>query len=175
MESAERLRTSNLFGALAMAVADQLRETVESTSGYTAAAPSAIVQIGANPNESIDRLRQTLGLSHSAAVRIAERLESDGLVQKTRGADGRVAMLALTPAGRAVMYDILLNRRSMLNAALKDLEVDEWAALSRIAEKVMPRLVASRNDSDHVCRLCDEDVCPYDRCPVEPLGGFQPA
>jgi DNA-binding MarR family transcriptional regulator len=175
MENAEHLRTSNLFGALALAVADKLRETVESTSGYIAAAPSAIVQIGTNPNESIDRLRQTLGLSHSAAVRITERLESDGLVQKTRGADGRVAMLALTPAGRAVMYDILLNRRSMLNAALKDLEGDDWAALSRIAEKVMPRLVASRNDSDHVCRLCDEDVCPYDRCPVEPVGGFQPA
>lgn len=175
MEKAERLRTSNLFGALVLAVADKLRQTVESTSGYIAAAPSAIVQIGTNPNESIDRLRQTLDLSHSAAVRIAERLESDGLVQKTRGADGRVAMLALTPAGRSVMYDILLNRQSMLNNALGDLTTDDWAALSRIAEKVMPRLVTCRSDSDHVCRLCDEDVCPYDRCPVEPVGGFQPA
>jgi MarR family transcriptional regulator, negative regulator of the multidrug operon emrRAB len=175
MENAERLRTSNIFGALALAVADKLRETVESTSGYIAAAPSAIVHIGANPNESIDKLRQTLELSHSAAVRIAERLESDGLVKKSRGSDGRVAMLTLTPAGRSVMYDILLDRRSMLNGILDDLAADEWAALSRIAEKVMPRLVASRKDSDHVCRLCDEDVCPYDRCPVEPAGGFQPA
>jgi DNA-binding MarR family transcriptional regulator len=173
MQDTERLRTSNLFGALALAVADKLRETVESTSGYIAAAPSAIVQIGTSPNESIDRLRQTLGLSHSAAVRIAERLESDGLVQKTRGEDGRVAMLALTPAGRSVMYDILLNRRSMLSSVLEDLAADDWSALTRIVEKVMPRLVVSRNDSDHVCRLCDEDVCPYDRCPVEPIGGFQ--
>ena len=173
MQDTERLRTSNLFGALALAVADKLRETVESTSGYIAAAPSAIVQIGTSPNESIDRLRQTLGLSHSAAVRIAERLESDGLIQKTRGEDGRVAMLALTPAGRSVMYDILLNRRSMLSSVLEDLAADDWSALTRIVEKVMPRLVVSRNDSDHVCRLCDEDVCPYDRCPVEPIGGFQ--
>jgi MarR family transcriptional regulator, negative regulator of the multidrug operon emrRAB len=175
MENAERLRLSNIFGALALAVADKLRDAVESTSGYIAATPSAIVQIGTNPNESIDRLRQTLELSHSAAVRIAERLESDGLVRKTRGADGRVALLALTPAGRSIMYDILLDRRSALNTILEDLAADDWAALGRIADKVMPRLVASRDDSDHVCRLCDEDVCPYDRCPVEPMGGFQPA
>jgi DNA-binding MarR family transcriptional regulator len=175
MEAAERLRISNIFGAVALAVADKLRRTVESTSGYVAATPSAIVQIGTNPNESIDRLRQTLEVSHSAAVRITERLESDGLIKKTRGLDGRVAMLALTPAGRSVMYDILLDRRSMLNGILEDLEADDWAALGRIAGKVMPRLVASREDTDHVCRLCDEDVCPYDRCPVEPVGGFQPA
>jgi MarR family transcriptional regulator, negative regulator of the multidrug operon emrRAB len=175
MEHADHLRISNIFGALALAVADKLRETVESTSGYIAAAPSAIVQIGANPNESIDRLRQTLELSHSAAVRITERLESDGLVKKSRGADGRVAMLALTPAGRSVMYDILLNRRSMLSGILEDLAADEWEALSRIADKVMPRLVSSKNDSDHACRLCDEDVCPYAQCPVEPIGGFQVA
>jgi MarR family transcriptional regulator, negative regulator of the multidrug operon emrRAB len=175
MENADRLRTSNIFGALALAVADKLRETVESTSGYIAAAPSAIVQIGANPNESIDKLRQTLELSHSAAVRIAERLESDGLIRKSRGSDGRVAMLTLTPAGRSVMYDILLDRQTLLNGILADLAADDWAALGRIAEKVMPRLVATRHESDHVCRLCDEDVCPYDRCPVEPAGGFQPA
>ena len=175
MENPERLRTSNLFGALALAVADKLRDTIESKSGYIAGAPAAIVQIGSNPIESIDRLATTLNLSHSAAVRIAERLESDGLIQKARGADGRVVRLALTPAGRAAMYDILLTRRSLLDGALEDLAADEWEVLTRIAEKVMPRLVASRHESDHVCRLCDEDVCPYDRCPVEPLGGFQRA
>lgn len=173
MEEQERSRTINLFGALALAVADRLRSTAEDEAGHAAASPAAIVQIGTNPNESIDTLRRIIGLSHSATVRIVERLEADGLIQKKRGEDGRVALLNLTAAGRKVMVKILHSREGLLTNALQGLDNRDWGELTRIIEKIMPQIISSRFESDHVCRLCDQKICPQDRCPAMPPGGFQ--
>lgn len=172
MNKYEQSRTKNLFGALALAVADKLRTSSEYSSGHAAAMPAAIVQIGASPNESIDSLSRLIGLSHSATVRIVERLEAEGLIQKKRGEDGRMALLALTASGRKTMEKILQSREKLLAAAMEDLDEHEWSELTRIIEKIMPRVISSRFDSDFACRLCDQRACPQDRCPAEPACGF---
>lgn len=166
-DNREHLRTVNLVGALAVAFSDRIRSATEEAMGQGAAAPAAIVQIGTNAGESIDALSRTLALSHSATVRIVERLQSDGLVKKIRGTDARVSELTLTAAGRRAMADVLAGRQDVISGALSSLTRTDWSDLTRLVEKILPNLVDSRAESDYACRLCDESSCPQSRCPAD--------
>ncbi len=157
----------NLLGALALVLTDDMRAAVEERATRGANAPAAIVSIGWAPGETIDTLSQTLGLSHSATVRLIDRLVADGLVERRRGADGRSAALYLTAAGRRCRKSSLAARRSVLAAALASLSDDEQRQLSQITEKILNAVTRNRTHADHICRLCDESVCPLQTCPVE--------
>ena len=55
----------------------------------------------------------------------------------------------------------------MLAEALDPLSADERTALSGLIERLLGALTRDRRHADHICRLCDERVCPGDTCPVE--------
>ncbi|WP_421709282.1 MarR family winged helix-turn-helix transcriptional regulator [Algihabitans sp.] len=161
------LRTANLLGALALALNDRLTDVTSARAERGAAAPAALVTVSFYPGESIDALAQTLGLSHSATVRLADRLAEDGLLERRGGADGRTSALYLTRKGRARASAILKDRADSLVEALKPLSVEESAHLTSLLEKMLGALTQDRQQADHICRLCDEDVCPGEDCPVE--------
>ena len=159
-------RTSNLLGALAVAVTDALTEVTERGARHGAAGPAALVTIADEPQISIERLRQVLQLSHSGTVRPIDRLAADGLVERQSGRDQRSVSLVLTAAGRHAAAAVLAERQTVLDRALSGLTAAERRALTPLVEKLLAGVSAGRHCADHICRLCDTSVCPLSDCPV---------
>ena len=89
-------RASNLLGALAVALGDDISAATEGVAGHAAASPAAIVTVGGEPGQTIESLRRALELSHSGTVRLLDRLEDEGIVERREGKDGRSAAIFLT-------------------------------------------------------------------------------
>jgi MarR family transcriptional regulator, negative regulator of the multidrug operon emrRAB len=160
-------RTLNLLGALALSLVDSLNPLLETSAGAGGETPAALVSLGADPGISINQLRQILKLSHPGTVRLIDRLESQGLVERRAGSDGRTLALFLTQTGEKRRAAILKERRKPLQAAIDSLTVNDRQQLSRLLEKMLTAMTLQELDAFTICRLCEEEVCPLDRCPVE--------
>jgi Transcriptional regulators len=159
-------RSSNLLGALAVALGDEISAATEGVTGHAAASPAAIVTVGGEPGQTIETLRRALDLSHSGTVRLLDRLGEEGIVERRAGKDGRSAALFLTAAGKRVYQRILDARRQSMDEALGHLGAAERSQFMRSVEKVLFGITRSPAHSDHICRLCELDVCPGETCPV---------
>jgi MarR family transcriptional regulator, negative regulator of the multidrug operon emrRAB len=156
-------RAANLLGALALEAA-RVMETVHEPVGQAGAAAQALVTIGAYPGRTIEQLRSPLGLSQPGAVRLVERLAAAGWVDRA-GSRGRHGFeLSLTPAGQAVVDELLLRRRAALEDLLAPLSVAERESLEALLEKLLAARTGDRADLERLCRLCERRVCK--RCPV---------
>jgi MarR family transcriptional repressor of emrRAB len=167
MSHAHVAREANLVGALGLAVADRVGEAAEPGAGGSAA--EALVALhGAGAGGTIDALARVVGLTHSGAVRLVDRLSRTGLVERRMGADQRSAALYLTPAGRRTARRVLARREAAVQAVLAPLTRAERDALTRIAEKLLGELGAAPGGERRLCRLCDVEACgrPRGRCPV---------
>ena len=159
-------RSSNLLGALAVALGDELTSATGGVAGHGAAFPAAIVTVGGEPGQTIETLRRALELSHSGTVRLLDRLEAEGIVERRAGRDARSVSLFLTSAGKRVYQRILEARRQSMDAALGHLGPTERGQFMRLVEKLLFGITRSPAHSDHICRLCELDVCPGETCPV---------
>ena len=162
-------RTGNLLGALSLAIADRTSDAVEEAAGgsdSTAAALSALLHFLDRP--SVDLLRQVLGLTSSGTVRLLDRLEDAGYVERGPGRDGRSASVLLTPTGRQAAERVAAGRAGVLNGALAVLSVDEREQLERLMSKVLIGLMRAPGAVRWTCRLCDTHACGRDAggCPV---------
>jgi DNA-binding MarR family transcriptional regulator len=174
----DRDRLANLVATLAVALADRVRSTTELAAGHSAAAPAALVALHQFLDRpSIDELRDVVGLTHSGAVRLVERLVDSGLVRREPGRDGRSAAITLTSKGARVATRIAAARRSAVNPVLDALTDDERAALTAAAEKLLAAVTTDRlamrargepASGGWLCRLCDFDACGRSRglCPT---------
>jgi DNA-binding MarR family transcriptional regulator len=160
-------RTLNLLGALALSLVDALESVVDVNAGYGGEAPAALVTLGAEPGLSINALRQILNLSHPGTVRLIDRLEAQGLVERRSGADGRTLALFLTDAGYQRRQAILAERRQQLQFAVNALDASDREQLTNLLEKMLAAMTTNELRAFAICRLCEEEVCPGDRCPVE--------
>src|ERR687897_432069 len=80
-------RDANLLGALSLAVAERVEAATRAAAAHGGSAPAALAALDVFlGGSSIDTVRKPLGLTHSAAVRLVDRLEVAGLVR--RGAGG---------------------------------------------------------------------------------------
>ena len=75
-------------------------------------------------NLRIEALRHDLGLSHSAAVRLVDRLQAAGLASRESGSDGRSIAVRLTAAGRREAEGVLAERRGVVEEVLAPLAAD---------------------------------------------------
>jgi MarR family transcriptional regulator, negative regulator of the multidrug operon emrRAB len=158
-----------LLGSLSLAVTDRLREATEDAAGHTGSGPAALAALSTYlEGGPIDGLGRSLGITHSAAVRLVDRLEESGLVERRRGADGRSVAMVMTCAGHRVGREILDARQRALGEVLESLSPSERRTLAGVCEKLLGGLTASRADAGRICRLCDPGVCGHDdgRCPV---------
>jgi len=167
-------RTLNLLGAMALSVVDSFSAAVEANAGHGGETPAALVTLGVEPGLSINQLRQILALSHPGTVRLIDRLEAQNLVERRAGADGKEV-----PGGggtwratwphrrREKRKTILTERRNQLQIAVSALTSDERTLLTKLLEKMLTAMTTSELQAFTICRLCEEEVCPGDRCPVE--------
>jgi MarR family transcriptional repressor of emrRAB len=159
-------RDANLVGALGLALADRLRAAAELAGGSSAA--EALVALSERAaGASIDALARIVGLSHSGAVRLVDRLVRDGLVERRRAADQRSAALVLTPSGRRMARRVLTRREAEVQSVVALLTDDQRAALTQIAERAVTGIAADPGAERRLCRLCDPEACGRS-CPVAP-------
>jgi MarR family transcriptional repressor of emrRAB len=162
-------REANLFGALTLAVAERLARATDEAAARGGAAPAALNALESYlDGSSIDALRHSLGLTHSAGVRLVDRLAADGFLTRQPGEDGRSVAVTLTAAGREVARQVRESRERALVDVLGALSAGEREQLSSLHEKLLEGITGSRADARHICRLCDPDACGHHegRCPV---------
>src|SRR5579872_3927451 len=95
-----KLRTANLLGALAGELVARLARQGKAHPNETDSAAAALTVIGFYEGCSNGALSHALGLSHTATVRLVDKLEAAGLVVSKPGADRRSVALRLTASGR---------------------------------------------------------------------------
>jgi MarR family transcriptional regulator, negative regulator of the multidrug operon emrRAB len=123
-------RTGNLLGALALTLADNI--------GTGSDAAALITLRNYAEGEPLDLLRRALALSHPGVVRLADRLERRGLVERRRSErDGRAVALRLTPAGRLAADEAQVARAGAIGTALAALDKDERSALGAMLERML--------------------------------------
>ena len=172
-------RLSNLLGAWGLAVTDRVGAAAAASAGRGGQAPAALVALHQFAGgRTIEELRQVLGLSHSAAVRLIDALVADGQVVREQAADDRRSVaVGLTTSGRATARRIIAARQRAIEVTLERLTDTELRSLTRLAERLTGDLADLRlNERRHgvspaggwLCRLCDFRACGRSegRCPA---------
>ena len=160
-------RTANLLGALSLLVVDAMAQRAADAAGRSGATGAALALLHQEPGLGIAALRRPLALTQSATVRLVDALVADGLAERRPGRDGRSVAVHLTHAGRDAARQVLAERAEVLDTVLAPLSADERERFGALLDRV---LLAATRDEEHgavVCRLCDLEACPLDRCPVE--------
>jgi DNA-binding MarR family transcriptional regulator len=165
----DELRDLNIIGAFALALADDFKSAMEDLADRNESACAALIVIGQESGLSIDRLSKVLGLSQPGTVRLVDRLAGGKLVERKTGTDRRAVALRLTEAGKRQVKSLLVGRRHALLQALRGLDAWERSTLTAIANKVLRGLDHSEVECDRRCRLCDDDTCPDQSCPMLPV------
>jgi MarR family transcriptional regulator, negative regulator of the multidrug operon emrRAB len=162
-------RTGNLLGALALTLSDRAAAAVQADAGVSRSDAAALVTLrNYAEGKPLDLLRRALALSQPGVVRLADRLEARGLVERHRGdRDGRAVALRLTAAGRGAADAALAARADAIDAALDALDAAERRALTPMLERMLGAETTDSTASLVICRMCDPDVCGHPaRCPV---------
>jgi MarR family transcriptional regulator, negative regulator of the multidrug operon emrRAB len=168
------LRQANLLGGLALGVVDRLQAALAADDRRGPSATAALIHVRLRPGQNIDFLARLLQISHPAAVRLVDRLEGEGLLERRAGSDdARSRTLLLTRAGEREAVAALRSRLHALTEILAPLSASERRQLEPLLEKLLAGLSGDRWNARHVCRLCDflacdEPACPVDRAATEP-------
>ena len=157
-------RRENLLGAFVLAVADRLRVETEEAIGHSGAAAAALMVIAQFPDRTVEFLRQAIGLSHPAAVRVVDRLVEQDLVRRRPAGRGPAVALRTTAAGERQARRILELRQEILADALPELSAAESKTLTKVLEKALLHLTDTPRTT--ICRLCDLGGCRRTDCPV---------
>ncbi len=162
-------RAANLLGALALAVADRLSEATEQgDDGLMAPQPAALVTLVHYPGQPIAALGKTLGLTHSGAVRVADRMEAAGLLYRAASGQGRALALRLTEQGQRAAIELLARRQAAVEELIGLLGPGQAAELERLAARMLAGITTDRRSARRLCRLCDEPLCAREAdCPVD--------
>jgi MarR family transcriptional repressor of emrRAB len=161
-----KLRTANLLGALAGEIAGRLERHGRLHPNETSSAAAALNVIGFYEGCSNGALSRALGLSHTATVRLVDKLELADLVLSETGADKRSVSLRLSDLGRERARAAVRERCLRLGDFIDVLTPQQRRQLDDIAEILLRSMVEAAQDADHICRLCDDSACPPGRCPV---------
>jgi MarR family transcriptional repressor of emrRAB len=169
MSHTDAARTANLLGSIGLAISDRMHTATEAAAGLGRSGPAALAALTTQlDGESIGALARSLAITHSAAVRLVDRLEQLGFVERRRGPDRRSVSVTVTARGRKTARGILDAREAAVGGVLGSLSVSEQHALAKLCEKLLDGLPRNRGDARRICRLCDPVLCGHDegRCPV---------
>lgn len=163
-------RAGNLLGALAVTVGDRAGDAMAGAQDVGASQAAALITLdNYAAGMPLTTLGTALRLSHAAVVRLADRLQTRGLVERraAAGGDRRAVGLELTAAGRQAVGAIRAARAGALERALGPLDTAERDAFEALLAKVLAAETRTPADVQSHCRLCDGDVCGHPaRCPV---------
>ena len=162
-------RSANLLGTVGLAVSDRIRAAGEEELGLGGSAPMAIVALSTYlADQPLDVIARAFGITASAVVRLIDRLEAEGLVERLPGPDRRRVSVRLTAKGQRRAKSILEQRERALDGVLEALTVAEREQLTRLHEKLLTQLPDDVPGARRTCRFCDVHACGHyaGRCPV---------
>lgn len=154
---------ANRLAALATALDDAIHAETEDLSPSAVAALQTIRQDGPL---AIQDVAKTIGLTHSATVRLIDRLEKDWLVRRL-GRKGREVRVEVTARGRRRAAQFQDRRLNVAADLLTSLDEAERAALSPMLDKLLAATVADPETATRTCRSCEREGCRKAGCPVE--------
>ncbi len=166
-------RDANIFGTLSLAVADRIGARTAASVPLTGESIACVTAVSTFARGcSIEQLSVIVGLSHSATVRLVDRLAAGGLLRRDAAPDRRVVAINPTPAGDLAAATIRETREAALRELLGSLSVAERVEYSRLNEKVLAAMITAASVPVRICRLCDVDGCGHDagHCPVTEAG-----
>jgi DNA-binding MarR family transcriptional regulator len=169
-EELQRRRLLNLLGALATAAEGRLWGRLEREEGVSSSAAATLVTLRTFEDRdiSIGGLAAVVGLSHSATVRLVDRLSNAGLLARWPGRDGREVTLKLSPTGRAMADRVLGAREDVIAEMVGPLPASAIVSLSALLEGLLGQMTGSRRDARWICRVCDHGLCHRSGgCPVD--------
>ena len=160
---------SNVFGTISLAVVDRMLAACRhetSSSGESAAGIVAAATFLSGA--SIEELSRAVGLTHSATVRLVDRLEARGELERLPGRDGRSVSIVATRKGGESAQRVLAAREKAVEEILAPLTSTERRQLSDLHAKLLGGVVRTGAMPTNVCRLCDADGCGHAAgiCPV---------
>lgn len=161
-----RLRTANMLAAFAGEITERVEAAIKNHPNQTDSASAALNIIGFWEGITNAQLARALKLSHTATVRLVDKLEAQGLVEARAGNDKRATHLHLTDTGRSALLPMLTARCAAVERYITVLTPAEEQQLSGLLEKLMRPLGTDAYTVCHFCRLCDLAACPADRCPM---------
>jgi DNA-binding MarR family transcriptional regulator len=162
-------RDANLLGALSLAVTGAMLDGGPLTERLgPSGAPALLALSSWLDGGSIQQLRAILELTHSGAVRLVDRLESEGLVERRPGRDGRTIALGVTAEGARVADGVRRERADAVEAVLAPLETGERQRLETLLETLLGGVARGGPAPGRICRMCDAVACGHyeGRCPV---------
>jgi MarR family transcriptional regulator, organic hydroperoxide resistance regulator len=114
---------------------------VEERSGLGGAQLWALAEIVRARHLTVGELARKLAIHLSTASNLVKRLETMGLVERTReGADQRVVTLSATAAGRKRLQRAPKPAAGLLQQALMDMDARELRALNTQLDKLLRRM-----------------------------------
>ncbi|HEY3146328.1 MAG TPA: MarR family transcriptional regulator [Dongiaceae bacterium] len=159
--------TANILGALSLLIQDRVESAWQSTLDLSPMAAAALVQIDNEPGSSIEAVAGRIGLTHSATVRVIDKLAERGLVEKDRARqDARAQSLKLGKAGRPTVQQLHAARNQVTDDLLAGLEPAQRAVLESAIRAILHRTVEPGREADVTCRVCDDRRCSPDICPI---------
>lgn len=149
------MQLPNKLAALSLAVSDA---TLSVDGDLAPTAVAALITAANNPPASIGEIAAIVGLTHSAAVRLIDRLETDGLLHRRRRV-GREVLVEITPAGKRRADKLQERRLSVSSSFLVGLSSDERAFLGQLVDRMMRDHAARGYDRRRLCRMCARALC----------------
>jgi DNA-binding MarR family transcriptional regulator len=170
MPTAYTSSTGNRLGALALTLSDRIRDAAETATGIAGGAPAALVSLREwADGSSVEVLAEVMGVSHSRAVRIVDRLEEAGLARREADPlDGRRALVRLESAGEELADRALEARARVLHGVVAELKAGHVAQLEGLLTALLDATTDDERTARQTCRLCDVHVCGHfdGLCPV---------
>jgi len=166
-EQRENGHTANILGALAVLIQDRVEGMWQSALDLSPMAAAALVQIDNEPGSSIEAVAGRIGLTHSATVRVVDKLAERGLVEKDRARkDARAQSLTLSKPGKRVAQQLHEARNQVTDDLLAGLAPAQRQALEQGISAILYRCVEPGREADVTCRVCDDRRCSPEICPI---------
>jgi MarR family transcriptional regulator, negative regulator of the multidrug operon emrRAB len=159
-------RSANLLGALGMSLYDSVNRVMQDASGLRSVDAATLNAVMQTPGCSISMISVTIGLTHAGAVRVVDRLERDGMVERRSGVDGRTAGVFPTAQGRLLGKRQTTARARFLDGLIGQLDPTLRPALTAALEQLLGASTLDPEQAEQTCRLCHEVSCPQSLCPV---------
>ncbi|HET6161107.1 MAG TPA: MarR family transcriptional regulator [Dongiaceae bacterium] len=167
LSDGESRHTANILGALAVLIQDRVESAWQSALDLSPMAAAAVVQIDNEPGSSIEQVAGRIGLTHSATVRVIDKLAERGLVEKDRARkDARAQSLKLSKAGKRIAQQLHETRNGVTDDLLSGLDAAQRKALEQAISAILHRTVEPGREADVTCRVCDDRRCTPDICPI---------
>lgn len=144
-----------------------LHDTVHAeTEELSPSAVAALQTLRQNGPTAIQDIARVIGLTHSATVRLVDRLEKDWLVRRL-SRKGREVRVEVTARGRRRAGGFQERRIASADTLLAVLDAEEREVLGRALDKMLEVPVDGRDTAERICRACERDLCRGEACPVD--------